>query len=133
MVTQSNDVHKGGVGIVFQSVAGKKCLDRSDVATARRGVWPMAAKLSAALVMLVGLASAQAESLPRLLKEALASNPSVLAGQARAQSAQLGIESAEWQRYPTPFFNIETSRGGFSTGGEDEGDYVASLGFEQPL
>ena len=118
---------------MFQNVAGKKCLDCSDVATARRGVWPIMRKPSVALVMWVGLASAQAESLPQLLKEALQSNPSVLAGQARAQATQLGIESAEWQRYPTPFFNIETSEGDFSTGDDDEGDYVASLGFEQPL
>ena len=67
---------------MFQNVAGKKCLDCSDVATARRGVWPIMRKPSVALVMWVGLASAQAESLPQLLKEALQSNPSVLAGQA---------------------------------------------------
>ena len=118
---------------MFQSDAGKKYLGWDGVAAGRIGAWSVVGRWLLASAMWVGLTAAQAESLPRLLGEALKFNPSVASSQARVRSAELGVESAEWQRYPTPFFNIEASGDDAAAQRDDEEDYVASIGVEQPL
>ena len=118
---------------MFQSDAGKKYLGWDGVAAGRIGAWSVVGRWLLASAMWVGLTAAQAESLPRLLGKALKFNPSVASSQARVRSAELGVESAEWQRYPTPFFNIEASGDDAAAQRGDEEDYVASIGVEQPL
>jgi len=43
-----------------------------------------------------------AQSLPKLMNSALLSHPSIASQRAQMQAAEIGIETAKWQYFPTP-------------------------------
>lgn len=53
-------------------------------------------------------AGAQTLSLDRLIERAIESHPSIRSQLSNEKSAQLGIETALYQRYPTPQLSLET-------------------------
>lgn len=66
-------------------------------------------KLLRCLSYLVAIAApvANAQSLPVLIEEVLASHPSVRSQRALEDSARQAVESAQWQFYPTPSIGFE--------------------------
>jgi len=62
----------------------------------------------------------------------LSHHPSVRGAAAKNQSAQLGVEAAKWQYWPTPSFGVERVQGGTATLGQGDRT-VGVLGLSQPL
>jgi adhesin transport system outer membrane protein len=62
----------------------------------------------------------------------LSHHPSVRGAAAKNQSAQLGVEAAKWQYWPTPSFGVERVQGGTDTLGQADRT-VGVLGLSQPL
>jgi adhesin transport system outer membrane protein len=62
----------------------------------------------------------------------LSHHPSVRGAAAKNQSAQLGIEAAKWQYWPTPSFGVERVQGGTAALGQGDRT-VGVLGLSQPL
>ena len=62
----------------------------------------------------------------------LSHHPSVRGAAAKNQSAQLGIEAAKWQYWPTPSFGVERAQGGTAALGQGDRT-VGVLGLNQPL
>jgi outer membrane protein, adhesin transport system len=62
----------------------------------------------------------------------LSHHPSVRGAGARNQAAQLGVEAAKWQYWPTPSFGIERVQSGADSLGQADRT-VGVLGFNQPL
>jgi adhesin transport system outer membrane protein len=48
-----------------------------------------------------------AQNLPQLINNALLSHPNIASQKAQAQAAELGIETAKWQYFPTPSISAE--------------------------
>ena len=48
-----------------------------------------------------------AQSLPKLMNSALLSHPSIASQRAQMQAAEIGIETAKWQYFPTPAISTE--------------------------
>jgi len=48
-----------------------------------------------------------AQSLPNLMNSALLSHPSIASQRAQMQAAEIGIETAKWQYFPTPAISTE--------------------------
>jgi outer membrane protein, adhesin transport system len=63
--------------------------------------------------------------LEAMMARAVQRYPSVLAAQAEARSAQEGVESAKWQRFPTLSWQTE--------GNDDSGQAASTLRLQQPL
>ena len=74
-----------------------------------------------------------AQSLPQLISEALLNHPAIAAQRAQAQAAQIGIETAKWQYFPTP--SVSTERAGANSGDPFySGDKnVTTVRLQQPL
>ena len=74
-----------------------------------------------------------AQSLPKLMNLALLSHPSIASQRAQMQAAEIGIETAKWQYFPTPA--ISTERVNATTGdpfyGGDKN--VTTVRLQQPL
>ena len=74
-----------------------------------------------------------AQSLPKLMNLALLSHPSIASQRAQMQAAEIGIETAKWQYFPTPA--ISTERVNAKTGdpfyGGDKN--VTTVRLQQPL
>ncbi len=49
----------------------------------------------------------KAQDLPKLINDALLSHPSIASQRAQAQAAEIGIETAKWQYFPTPSVSTE--------------------------
>ena len=62
----------------------------------------------------------------------LSHHPSVRGAAAKNQSAQLGVEAAKWQYWPTPSFGVERVQGGTDALGQADRT-VGVLGLSQPL
>lgn len=62
----------------------------------------------------------------------LSHHPSVRGAAAKNQSAQLGVEAAKWQYWPTPSFGVERVQGGTAALGQGDRT-VGVLGLNQPL
>jgi outer membrane protein, adhesin transport system len=67
---------------------------------------------------------AQEWTFEQLAREAGSTHPSILSKQQSRDSALAEVESAKWQRWPTP---------GISTNVDDEGDGSLTLSLQQPL
>ncbi len=76
---------------------------------------------------------AKAATLEALINDAVVTHPTVRAQMASASAADLGIEIAHWQFYPTPSISAE----GLKTSAKDPiyqgDDHSISLSIEQPL
>ena len=74
-----------------------------------------------------------AQSLPKLMNSALISHPSIASQRAQMQAAEIGIETAKWQYFPTPA--ISTERVNAATGDPFySGDKnVTTVRLQQPL
>lgn len=62
----------------------------------------------------------------------LSHHPSVRGAAAKNQSAQLGVEAAKWQYWPTPSFGVERVQGGTAALGQGDRT-VGVLGLNQPI
>ena len=51
--------------------------------------------------------SSFSQSLPKLMNSALLSHPSIASQRAQMQAAEIGIETAKWQYFPTPAISTE--------------------------
>jgi adhesin transport system outer membrane protein len=74
-----------------------------------------------------------AENLQYLISEAVNTNPLVMGGVAQARSAEVGIETARWQFFPTPSINIQTAVASDSDPQFQGDDWVATASLSQPL
>ena len=77
--------------------------------------------------------SSFSQSLPKLMHSALLSHPSIASQRAQMQAAEIGIETAKWQYFPTPA--ISTERVNAATGDPFySGDKnVTTVRLQQPL
>ena len=78
-------------------------------------------------------AGAQTLSLDRLIERAIDSHPSVRAQLSNEKSALLGIETARYQRYPTPQLSLETVKKSNSDTTYLGGDVTATIRITQPI
>jgi len=73
------------------------------------------------------------QTLPKLINDALLSHPSIASQRAQTQAAEIGIETAKWQYFPTP--SVNTERVNAATGdpfyGGDKN--VTTVRLQQPL
>jgi adhesin transport system outer membrane protein len=69
----------------------------------------------AALLLTSPVASAQAWSFDQIAQQAVATHPSVLAKQSSAAAAKADLDSASWQRYPTPTLEFGNDNHGVNT------------------
>jgi adhesin transport system outer membrane protein len=74
-----------------------------------------------------------AQNLPQLINNALLSHPNIASQKAQAQAAELGIETAKWQYFPTPSISAERvgagTRDPFYSGDKN----VTTVRLQQPL
>jgi adhesin transport system outer membrane protein len=99
-----------------------KCLLRSDLK-----LWMLA---------VVGLQlslATSSQTLPKLINDALLSHPSIASQRAQTQAAEIGIETAKWQYFPTP--SVNTERVNAATGDPFYGGAknVTTVRLQQPL
>ena len=80
-----------------------------------------------------GWAGAQTSSLSRLIERAIESHPTIRSQLSNEKSAQLGIETAQYQRYPTPQLSLETVKKSNSDTTYSGGDGVATIRITQPI
>ena len=80
-----------------------------------------------------GWAGAQTLSLGRLIERAIESHPSIRSQLSSEKSAQLGIETAQYQRYPTPQLTLETVKKSNSDTTYSGADGVATIRITQPI
>lgn len=78
-------------------------------------------------------AGAQTLTLGRLIERAIDTHPSVRAQLSNEKSAQLGIETAQYQRYPTPQLSLETVKKSNSDNTYLGGDGNATIRITQPI
>jgi adhesin transport system outer membrane protein len=78
-------------------------------------------------------AGAQSLSLGRLIEQAIDTHPSVRSQLSNEKSAQLGIETAQYQRYPTPQLSLETVTKSNSDTTYVGGDGIATIRITQPI
>jgi adhesin transport system outer membrane protein len=79
------------------------------------------------LLVVQGLARAESDGLENLLKEAVATHPSVSAKKGESQAATYNLDGAEWGRFPTLSSQIQTTNGATGTGA------YGVIRIEQPL
>ena len=89
------------------------------------------------IVILIGLfhgwVSAQTLNLGQLIQLAIDSHPSVRAQLSNEKSAQSGIETAEYQRYPTPQLSYESVKKESADPSYIGSDSVATVRITQPI
>ncbi len=78
-------------------------------------------------------AGAQTLTLDRLIERAIDSHPSVRSQLSNEKSAQLGIETAKYQRYPTPQLSLETVKKSNTDTTYVGGDGIATIRITQPI
>jgi adhesin transport system outer membrane protein len=78
-------------------------------------------------------AGAQTLSLDRLIERAIDSHPSVRSQLSNEKSAQSGIETAKYQRYPTPQLSLETVKKSNTDTTYIGGDGIATIRITQPI
>ena len=78
-------------------------------------------------------AGAQTLSLDRLIERAINSHPSVRSQLSNEKSAQLGIETAKYQRYPTPQLSLETVKKSNTDTTYVGGDGISTIRITQPI
>jgi adhesin transport system outer membrane protein len=75
----------------------------------------------------------QAQTLELLIRDTLATHPSTQSQRALVKSAQAGVDTAQWQFYPTPSVTVERASAS-ATDPLYQGDaQVATLRLQQPL
>lgn len=79
-----------------------------------------------------GVSASGAIGVADLTFATLSHHPSVRGAAAKNQSAQLGVEAAKWQYWPTPSFGVERVQGGSAALGQGDRT-VGVLGLNQPL
>lgn len=89
------------------------------------------AGLAGLLLLLPALV--HAESLSQLIQAALQGHPSIRSQQAQGQVAQSGLDSANYQRYPTPSINVEQANARSSDRNYPGDSMVATLRLQQPV
>ena len=80
-----------------------------------------------------GWAAAQSLNLGQLIQLATESHPSVRAQLSNQKSAQSGIETAEYQRYPTPQLSYESVKKDSADPSYIGSDGVATVRITQPI
>ena len=83
-------------------------------------------------VCATGVSASGAIGVADLTFATLSHHPSVRGAAAKNQSAQLGIEAAKWQYWPTPSFGVERIQGGSAALGQGDRT-VGVLGLNQPV
>ncbi len=71
---------------------------------------PFKSKLKSWLLAAIGMQLSCAgfsQSLPKLMNAALLSHPSIASQKAQMQAAEIGVETAKWQYFPTPAISTE--------------------------
>ena len=71
--------------------------------------------LAAALLLLASAAMAQTSSFETIVRQSLASHPSIQAKRSSAGAAKADLDGAVWQRYPTPSVEVNTDSNGART------------------
>lgn len=89
--------------------------------------------LCAVAFLFVPLLSAQAETLEQLIDEAVASHPLVQSQLSQSKAAQVGIDSARWQFYPTPSIAVQQAATSSTDPSFQGDDRVVIIGLRQPL
>jgi adhesin transport system outer membrane protein len=83
--------------------------------------------------LLHSLVAAQTLNLGQLIQLAIESHPSVRAQLSNEKSAQIGIETAEYQRYPTPQLSYESVNKNSADPSYIGSDGVATVRITQPI
>jgi len=83
--------------------------------------------------LLHSLVAAQTLNLGQLIQLAIESHPSVRAQLSNEKSAQIGIETAEYQRYPTPQLSYESVKKNSADPSYIGSDGVATVRITQPI
>jgi len=83
--------------------------------------------------LLHSLVAAQTLNLGQLIQLAIKSHPSVRAQLSNEKSAQIGIETAEYQRYPTPQLSYESVKKNSADPSYIGSDGVATVRITQPI
>jgi adhesin transport system outer membrane protein len=78
-------------------------------------------------------AGAETLSLDRLIERAIDTHPSVRSQLSNEKSAQWGIETAQYQKYPTPQLSLETVKKSNSDTTYVGGDGIATIRVTQPI
>jgi len=78
-------------------------------------------------------AAAQTLGLGQLIQRAINSHPSIRSQQSNEKSAQLGIETAQYQKYPTPQLSLESVKKNSHDPTYVGGDGVATIRITQPI
>lgn len=87
--------------------------------------------LACVLMLLPSLS--QAETLQQLLSSALLDHPAIQAQRSQKEASEAGVESANWQFYPTPSIAVQNTYSSASDRAY-QGDFAAAtLGLQQPL
>lgn len=73
-----------------------------------------------------------AQTLPQLIQAALQGHPSIQSQQAQGQVAQSGLDSANYQLYPTPSINVEQANARSSDRNYPGDSMVSTLRFSAP-
>ena len=98
--------------------------------------FPLGPNLKISIVAVLGLilsCDSFTQNLPKLMNDALLSHPSISSQKAQMQAAEIGIETAKWQYFPTPSVNTErvnaSTRDPFYGGDKN----VTTARLQQPL
>lgn len=98
--------------------------------------FPLGSNLKIWIVAVLGLIlsfDSFTQNLPKLMNDALLSHPSISSQKAQMQAAEIGIETAKWQYFPTPSVNTErvnaSTRDPFYGGDKN----VTTARLQQPL
>ena len=88
----------------------------------------------ALLLCFASLSSAQAQALPSLVNEVLATHPSLRAQRSLGQVSEKSVESARWQYFPTPSVSTELAGASAKDAAYGNGsNSVTTLRLQQPL
>jgi adhesin transport system outer membrane protein len=71
--------------------------------------------MAATLMLLAGAAMAQTPSFETIVRQALATHPSIQAKRSTAGAAKADLDGAVWQRYPTPSVEVNSDSNGART------------------
>lgn len=82
-------------------------------------------------VLIFSFSNAQSSELSSLIYESISTHPSISSQNALLKSAELDVESAKWNYFPTPSLSVNYAPE--STDPAASGDPVTILGLEQPI
>ena len=101
---------------------------------------PTSQMISLRFIVVIGMclvcqewAAAQTLGLGQLIQHAINSHPSIRSQQSNEKSAQLGIETAQYQKYPTPQLSLESVKKNSHDPTYVGGDGVATIRITQPI